>query len=79
MGKNARVAATLRGDSIKNVFDNDTVQWATQQADTANAEIRLGVNVFGFTTIMVNDNYPQATIANLPDPRRWGVRAGFRF
>ncbi len=64
---------------VDNVFDNDTVQWAAQQADTANAEIRLGANIFGFTTTMVNDNYPQATIANLPDPQRWGVRAGFRF
>ena len=75
-----------------NLFDDDTVQSAYQQADTANAKIRVGACVaFCQLTLsppfipataiptLAATNYPLATIANLPDPRRWGVRASFRF
>ena len=77
---------------VDNLFDDDTVQWAYQQADTANAEIRVGAcvafcaNAWSPAAIPASavptlsaTNYPVATIANLPDPRRWGVRASFRF
>ena len=78
---------------VDNVFDNEIVQYAYQQADTANYEARIGVCTFEvppFTVCnpvqpnpqpanLTTPNYPMATIANQPDPQRWGIRAGFRF
>ena len=85
---------------VDNVFDNEIVQHAYQQADTANYEARIGVCTFELTgptfpaqfqtfcnpnqpaqqpANLTSPNYPMATIANQPDPRRWGIRAGFRF
>ena len=78
---------------VDNAFDNDTVRDAFQQADTANFQDRIGVCTFEvppFTVChpvqpnpqpanLTTPNYLMGTVANMPDPRRWGVRAGFRF
>ena len=78
---------------VDNVFDNEIVQYAYQQADTANVQDRIGVCTFEvppFTVChpiqpnprpanLTTPNYLMGTVANMPDPQRWGVRAGFRF
>ncbi|MCZ6617504.1 MAG: TonB-dependent receptor [Gammaproteobacteria bacterium] len=86
---------------VDNVFDNEIVQYAYEQADTAHYQARIGVCTFEipipppfdrFAALcdpanpspnrpanLTDPNYPIATIANQPDPQRWGIRAGFRF
>ncbi len=68
---------------VDNVLNNDTVRSAFTQADIANGEYRVGVCAIvplctAFAPV-VDPNVPVATVANLPDPRTWGVRARFKF